>query len=181
MRIAALADVHGNADALAAVLVDLAGQGAEAVLLLGDHFSGPLDAAGTWEQVRGLDALALRGNHDRYLLEVPRAAMGASDAAASDTLPEGALGWLAALPATLRLEGVLACHGTPASDETYLCERVTLDGAVVQRDALTIALSGRGRGRSDPLRVFAPAARPAAARRAAGGEPRQRRLSGLSR
>jgi len=139
MRIAALADLHGNADALAAVLADLAGQGADAVLMLGDHFSGPLDAAGTWEQLRGLNAMALRGNHDRTLLEVPREDMGASDAVARDTLPEAALGWLAGLPAMLRLEDVLACHGTPASDETYLCERVTPDGAVVQRDALTIA------------------------------------------
>jgi len=139
MKLAALADIHGNADALAAVLADLAVQGADAVLVLGDHFSGPLAAGECWEQLRGLDAQCLRGNHDRYLLETPRADMGLSDAAAFDELPQAALDWLAALPPHLRLDGVFACHGTPASDETYLCERITPDGAVAQRDAGTIA------------------------------------------
>jgi predicted phosphodiesterase len=58
IRIAARADIHGNADALA----DLGAKGADAVVILGDHFSSPLDAAGTWALLRGLDAQALRGN-----------------------------------------------------------------------------------------------------------------------
>lgn len=139
MRLAALADIHGNADALEAVLGDLAGQGADAVLVLGDHFSGPLAARACWERLSGLKALCLRGNHDRYLLEVPRAAMGPSDAAAHDDLPPAALDWLAALPPLLRLEGVLACHGTPASDETCLCEAVDPAGRVLRREPGTIA------------------------------------------
>lgn len=139
MRLAALADIHGNADALAAVLEDLAGQGVDEVLILGDHFSGPLAAGETWALLRDLPARALRGNHDRYLLEVPRAAMGRSDAAAHDDLPAGALDWLASLPAMLSGAGFLACHGTPDSDETYLCERITADGGVAQRDAGAIA------------------------------------------
>lgn len=139
MRIAALADIHGNADALAAVLADVATQGADAVVVLGDHFSSPLDAAGTWEQLRGLDARALRGNHDRYLLDRPRAAMAPSDAVAHDALPPAALDWLAGLPAHLHLDGVLCCHGTPAADDRYLCERITTDGGVALRDAPAIA------------------------------------------
>lgn len=138
MRLAVLADIHGNADALAAVLADVAGQGADATVILGDHFSGPLDAEGTWAHLKGLDAWCLRGNHDRYLLETPRAVMGPSDAAAYDALPAEALDWLASLPTVLRLDGVFACHGTPASDETYLCERITPDGGVAQRDGATI-------------------------------------------
>ncbi|MCA0203333.1 MAG: metallophosphatase family protein [Proteobacteria bacterium] len=139
MKRAVLADIHGNADALAAVLADLSGQRADEVLILGDHFSGPLAAAETWDLLRDLPARALRGNHDRYLLEVPRGAMGASDGAAHDDLPPGALDWLASLPPTLSGGDVFACHGTPASDETYLCERITPDGGVAQRDAATIA------------------------------------------
>ncbi|WP_370206828.1 metallophosphoesterase family protein [Pararhodobacter marinus] len=144
MKLAALADIHGNADALAAVLADARARGAERLVILGDHFSGPLDAVGTWAQLEGLDALCLRGNHDRYLLDQPRAAMGPSDGAAHDALPGAALDWLATLPPVLRFDGVFCCHGTPASDETYLCERITGDGAVAQRDGGTIArlLSG---------------------------------------
>ncbi|GAB1380882.1 metallophosphoesterase family protein [Pararhodobacter aggregans] len=139
MKRAVLADIHGNADALAAVLADLAGQGADELLILGDHFSGPLAAGETWDLLRDLDARVIRGNHDRYLLEVPRARMGGSDGAAHDDLPGEALDWLASLPPTLSGADVFACHGTPASDETYLCERITADGGVAQRDAATIA------------------------------------------
>ena len=46
MRIAAIADVHGNSAALEAVLRDVDRVGADAIVNLGDHFSGPLDAAG---------------------------------------------------------------------------------------------------------------------------------------
>jgi predicted phosphodiesterase len=144
MRLAALADIHGNADALAAVLADLAGQGADAVLVLGDHFSGPLAAAETWEVLRGLDALSLRGNHDRHLIELPRGAMGLSDGAAHDDLPRAALDWLAGLPPVLQLEGVFACHGTPARDDVYLCERVTPRGEVEGRAPSEVAQSLEG-------------------------------------
>lgn len=140
MRIAALADIHGNADALRAVLADLAGQGANRVVMLGDHFSGPLAAGETWALLAARpDLECLRGNHDRTLLETPRDAMGQSDAAAADELDGPALDWLASLPQTLRFADVFCCHGTPASDETYLCERITPDGGVAQRAAPTIA------------------------------------------
>ena len=44
MRFAAIADIHGNADALDAVLADLAREGISDVVNLGDHLSGPLHA-----------------------------------------------------------------------------------------------------------------------------------------
>lgn len=143
-RLAVLADIHGNADALAAVLADLAGQRADAVLVLGDHFSGPLAAAETWEMLRALDARSLRGNHDRYLTQVPRARMGPSDAVAHDELPRAAFDWLAGLPPTLRMEGVMACHGTPDRDDVYLSEAVTADGQVIDREPGSVAQSLSG-------------------------------------
>jgi predicted phosphodiesterase len=145
IRLAVLADIHGNADALAAVLDDLAGQRADAVVILGDHFSGPLAAGETWALLSRFLAsrdgvTCLRGNHDRYLLETPRAEMGLSDGAAFDELPRAALDWLAGLPAVTTLEdGVFLCHGTPAQDDRYLCERITADGAVALRIAGAIA------------------------------------------
>lgn len=147
-RLAVLADIHGNADALAAVLADVAGQGADAVLVLGDHFSGPLAAHETWHLLGARDLLALRGNHDRYLIETPRQAMGLSDAAAHDDLPPEALAWIAGLAPVLHLPGILACHGTPASDETYLLERITPEGGVALRDLpeVAAALEGGGTG-----------------------------------
>ena len=47
MKIAVIADIHGNDLALEAVLADIAAQGIDDVVNLGDHFSGPLNAART--------------------------------------------------------------------------------------------------------------------------------------
>ena len=55
MRIAILSDIHGNADALAAVLDDLAGRSVDATLCLGDHLSG---AAGSAADGRHADGFA---------------------------------------------------------------------------------------------------------------------------
>lgn len=51
-RFAAIADIHGNADALAAVLRDIDAQGVAAIVNLGDHLSGPLAAAETLALIR---------------------------------------------------------------------------------------------------------------------------------
>jgi hypothetical protein len=47
MRFAAIADVHGNRFALEAVLADMAANGINEAVNLGDHVSGPLEAART--------------------------------------------------------------------------------------------------------------------------------------
>jgi predicted phosphodiesterase len=47
MRLAAIADVHGNRFALEAVLADIAANSIREVVNLGDHVSGPLEAART--------------------------------------------------------------------------------------------------------------------------------------
>jgi predicted phosphodiesterase len=78
MRFAAIADIHGNCAALQAVLDDIAALGIRDVVNLGDCFSGPLEADRTGDLLLLLDmnvAQTVRGNHDRYLLETPPAAM----------------------------------------------------------------------------------------------------------
>lgn len=127
-RLAVLADIHGNIDALEAVLARLASLGCDLVLNLGDCFSGPLEAAATAEFLLSWQAMTVRGNHDRQLLEVPPAAMGPSDEAAHSQLEARHLQWLAGLPASLTFElgglSCYACHGTPQSDTQYLLETV---------------------------------------------------------
>jgi hypothetical protein len=51
MRFAAIANVHGNRFALEAVRADIAANGISEVANLGDHVSGPLDAARTAEML----------------------------------------------------------------------------------------------------------------------------------
>ena len=135
MRLAVLADIHGNLDALNAVLVDLERYAPDALFVLGDHASGPLDAAGTLDRLMGLggDVRCLRGNHDRWLVEREPAAMGPSDAHARARLSERHLDWLAALPPIIAADGAFACHGTPRSDSTYWLDEVAEDGRVRAR------------------------------------------------
>lgn len=118
MKLALISDVHGNLHALDAVLDDIAGQGVDATLALGDFLSGPFDPAGVADRLMALGAPAVRGNHDRYLAE------GRDDDWHIDTfvrtlLQPRHLDWLRALPATAVHEGkVLLAHGTPRDDNT---------------------------------------------------------------
>ncbi|MFK7753303.1 MAG: metallophosphoesterase [Sedimentitalea sp.] len=132
--IAVIADVHGNADALAAVLADIDAQGITTILNLGDHLSGPLAAAETAEMILARDMINIRGNHDRYLIELTRDKMGPSDQVAFDQLSETHLAWLRSLPATRVLsDQIFLCHGTPSSDGTYFLEQVLAGGDITLR------------------------------------------------
>jgi predicted phosphodiesterase len=131
MRLAVVADIHGNAAALRAVVADLAAAAPDLVVNLGDCLSGPLQAAETADHLRALDWPTVRGNHDRWLVEQSLAEMGASDRHAAGEIGPAHRAWLAALPAMLApADGVLAVHATPASDTTYLAEDVAADGTV---------------------------------------------------
>lgn len=126
-RLAVLADIHGNADALAAVLADVLDQSPDAMVNLGDCFSGPLDAARTAQLLAGAGfAATVRGNHDRWLAD-PNA-MDAWDKRAHDQLSAETLAWLAALPATAVIDDAFLCHATPHDDMSYWLEDYTPDG-----------------------------------------------------
>lgn len=119
MRLAVLSDIHGNADALAAVMADLRGQSPDLTVNLGDCFSGPLDVVRTADLLEELGALTVRGNHDRALVD---GIHDNWDAAAAPHMPQKALTWLATLPQTARVEGVFLCHATPQDDTTFWLE-----------------------------------------------------------
>jgi predicted phosphodiesterase len=143
MRIAVISDIHGNLDALRAVLEDVRGRGCDAIADLGDIVSGPLWPAETAELLIHTPAFTIRGNHERQLLDPDLDAMGASDAYARRSLDAAQLEWIAALPATLRLGGdVLLCHGMPDSDMDYLLERVDDDGVRAAREDEVAAMLG---------------------------------------
>lgn len=117
MRFAVISDVHGNVPALDAVLADIAREGADAVLCLGDHVAGPIDPAGAADRLMALNGTVIRGNHDRYLVE--DAPLGPVDRFVKPRLNGEHMAWFAAMPATAVFAGeVFLCHGTPTSDET---------------------------------------------------------------
>ncbi|MEM6383368.1 MAG: metallophosphoesterase family protein [Pseudomonadota bacterium] len=131
MRLALIADIHGNSWALEAVLDDVARQRTDLTINLGDVFSGPLDAAGTFRLLQPLGLPTVRGNHDRYLIEQRVDDMAPSDRVAFEMLPNEAIAWLTTLPQTSRpIDGVYACHATPRLDDRYWMERVEPNGLV---------------------------------------------------
>src|SRR6478609_11846759 len=67
-KVAVIADVHGNAPALAAVLEQLEGEQPDLIVSCGDLTWGPLPDE-TYELARSLNARFVRGNADRAVLE----------------------------------------------------------------------------------------------------------------
>jgi predicted phosphodiesterase len=102
VRIAALYDVHGMPWALEAVLAD-AGD-VDGIVFGGDLIDGPLPER-VVEVVRSLDAYAVRGNCEREPSDWDR-----------ERLAPGWLAWLAGLPLSISLDGVLYCHAAPDDD-----------------------------------------------------------------
>ena len=131
MRFAAIADVHGNHLALAAVVDDIRARGIGDIVNLGDMASGALDPSCTMDALMALDAVHVLGNHDRYLIDRPVESMGSWDRPAHAELDARHLDWLRTIPASLVFrERVYLCHATPASDEVYWLETVLPDGTV---------------------------------------------------
>ena len=64
VKTAVFGDVHGNLEALEAVLEDARANGAEAFACLGDAVGYGADPNACCERLRALGCLAIRGNHD---------------------------------------------------------------------------------------------------------------------
>jgi len=129
VRIAAISDIHGNIAALDAVLADAAARQVDQIVNLGDICSGGLFPRETADRLMPLGLPTIRGNHERQLLEQRPERMGLSDRHAAEQLRPDQLAWLAALPATLRLnDDIMLVHGTPANDLDYFLETVTESG-----------------------------------------------------
>ena len=133
MRVAVLSDIHGNSDALRAVLADAKARSPDAIVNLGDCFSGPLDVAGTHDLLqRAALTATVRGNHDRAFLEP--AIMDSWDRMAAPHVTDAMRDWIATLPATAVLGDLFLCHATPDSDTGYWLDAYTDDGAARRAD-----------------------------------------------
>jgi putative phosphoesterase len=128
MRIAALYDIHGNRDALEAVLADVEGERPDIVLIGGDVVLGPFPRE-TLDLLDGLggQTLFIRGNTDRMLVAPPVEPTGPSpwperQAWVRGQLTDEQLARFSDLSDTTVIDvgglgDVLFCHGSPRSDE----------------------------------------------------------------
>jgi predicted phosphodiesterase len=138
VRIAVIADIHGNLPALEAVIADIERRAVGRTINLGDCVSGPLWPREVCELLMARGDLTIRGNHDRWVSEPNPTSMGASDRYAHSHLNQDQRSWLAALPASANTDhGILACHGTPASDNEYLIEDAS-EGRLVRASLATL-------------------------------------------
>ena len=144
MRYLVFGDVHGNAPALSAVVVDAKRRGYDAAIFLGDlvgYYPYPCEAL---DLVRSLEpVVALRGNHDELLLTL---ANGGDPAAANEEplvvevverhlseLSESERSYLDGMVAGARHDGWAAAHGGFRRPFDYL---VTLEDAEEQLEHL---------------------------------------------
>jgi predicted phosphodiesterase len=141
MRVAVLADVHGNLPALRATLAEIDRGPVDAIVVAGDVVGGPLPR----ECLELLSARPervhwIRGNSEREAVNVydgePPADGPAGRAAAwsADALDRRWRDALAGWPITLAVDGVRFCHGSPRSDDEILTGATPAD---VLADALS--------------------------------------------
>jgi predicted phosphodiesterase len=124
MRVAVLSDVHGNVEALRAVLADVRDAGVDRVVVCGDLTWGP-EPAEVARMIQDLPgAVFVRGNADRAALELAdgsRSAESARDEWMVERHPADVLAFLSTFTfsAVLEVPGlgpVRFCHGTPRAD-----------------------------------------------------------------
>jgi predicted phosphodiesterase len=122
VRIAVLADIHGNLPALEAVLAELDGESCDALVVAGDLVPGPFPA----ECLAALRARPepihwVKGNGEREVVaaidgdDAPESAHH-SAAALSRADRDGLDGW----PIALALDGVCFCHGSPRTEDEVI-------------------------------------------------------------
>ena len=133
MRIAVLADIHGNLPALEAVLADVKRENVDGIIVAGDSTGGP-DPVETFHQVRALNGWTIRGNSEDYFLTYDRGdapeAWRVSDQWATmrwlyQRLDRETLDYMAALPhqRVVTLDGtapIRIVHGSPHSPTQHL-------------------------------------------------------------
>ena len=105
MRIAVIADIHGNLPALEAVFVDIERRDIDQIINLGDCVSGPLWPREVCDLLMAAEQLTIRGNHDRWVSGSDSTRMGASDRYAYSQLNLDHRSWLGALPAAGASQG----------------------------------------------------------------------------
>lgn len=126
MRIALLADIHGNREALSACLDDIEATGVDRIVCLGDVVGYGADPQACVEAVARLvedGGLCIKGNHDAAVATGTAGMSESAAAAIAWTVPRldaAARGFLAALPMAERDGEVLYVHASADRPERWI-------------------------------------------------------------
>jgi diadenosine tetraphosphatase ApaH/serine/threonine PP2A family protein phosphatase len=138
MRLAILSDIHGNREALSAVLADQAARGCDGMVILGDIVGYGPDPEWCCDRVMALaqaGAVVLKGNHDEAIV-IGAAGMNGSARRAIDwtrpRLSPDQVAFLTALPMNAAREGALFVHASAEApaDWIYVTNETTAAGAM---------------------------------------------------
>ena len=130
MRVALVSDLHGNALALREVLAQIAREGVEQIVCLGDVATLGPEPERVLELVHDSGAVCILGNHDEFMLRPASVAEYTKIPVLIDTidwcraqLSTGAMGFIRSFRATSGVplggaQHLFAFHGTPSSNTT---------------------------------------------------------------
>jgi putative phosphoesterase len=127
VKVLALYDIHGNPDALEAVLADPRATDPDVVVIGGDTVPGP-EAGATLDRLQAISSPIrwVRGNGEREVADAVGHDPAADDLAArTAAITAREIGQqraraLGHLPLTVELDGILFCHASPRRDDEML-------------------------------------------------------------
>jgi len=125
-RVAVISDIHGNLEALQAVLKAIAADGVDIIVHLGDLVGYNADPKECAQLLKANGAVSVLGNHDLAILE-PKMVKGfnvlahAAITYTQQQLTAAETRYLQGMPRVEVLwDKYLLCHGSPESIESYL-------------------------------------------------------------
>jgi diadenosine tetraphosphatase ApaH/serine/threonine PP2A family protein phosphatase len=124
MKISVLSDVHGNLEALNAVLADIASQNADQIVFLGDAVGYGADPEACVVKIREKADVVLAGNHDHAValgsaLDEFNPEARASLECTRSALTASCRSYLAGLPLWRSSRQIMLTHGSPAKPEQW--------------------------------------------------------------
>ena len=144
MKLALLADIHSNLEALTACIEHAEGQGADRYAFLGDlvgYGADPVAVLDLVESHVARGAVAVCGNHDEAVAGKASESMN-EDAEAAVAWTQGQLGdrqrlFLDSLPLTVQEENILFVHASAAAPEkwTYVSDPLRAAHSMAATDA----------------------------------------------
>lgn len=131
VKIAVLSDIHGNKDALKAVLEDIKYRSIDKIYNLGDTLYGPLFPLETYEMIKSTNIKSVSGNCDRILLA--SSSENPTVQYVIDMLSEEHKSWLINLPFSIQTDEFYLCHASPENDELYMLNDITPNGVTLKQ------------------------------------------------
>ena len=159
MRYAVISDIHGNVEALQAVLSDIDGQKVDHVICLGDVVGYYPDPARCIELVQSRTDHCIAGNHDY-------ASIGRIDTRNFTYYAFIAMEWtkehihtagrefLESLPLSLEIDGIFFTHSSPSNPRDWCYIFPDSDDAIIHGDRYAEVLVRRALARQELVKLI---------------------------